>query len=84
MAIKKTLTTNFGLDVDAYMRVENITFHEKTNLRFVLKYYAKPVGYPAFQEQNFLFEYDLNGENAYVQAYKYLKSLEQFEHAVDC
>lgn len=84
MALRQNIVTNFGMDVNAYMRVEKITFQDKQNVRFSLNYYAKTEAYPHFQQENFLFPYDLNGENVYAQAYSYLKSLEKFKTAIDC
>lgn len=84
MALRQNIITNFGMDVNAYMRVEDVTFQTKKQARFALKYYAKTENFPPFQEHSFALDYDLDGANVYAQAYNYLKTLDQFKTAIDC
>lgn len=87
MALQKTitLTTNFGTDVSfekAYVRVENVKV-QKNFARALVQTHKEKDGQVIAQE-GFSFGYDLNGLNPIAQAYNHLKSLSEFQNAVDC
>lgn len=84
MALQKTITTPYGIEVpDAYFRVEYVRVTSKTSIQFNVYGYADP-------SKQFIVEslescaYDLNGDNPIKQAYAYLKTLPEFEGAIDC
>lgn len=84
MALKKTVTTVHGFDaVDAYHRVENISFAGKDRITFFVRSY-KEVCLPSFNDQFFNCVYDMNGSNPIQQAYEHLKTIEEFIGALDC
>lgn len=84
MALSKTVNTPHGFQaVDAYHRVEAVQLKGKTEIGFCLRSYTSP-DKPFFQEELFSSAYDLNGDNPIEQAYKYLKTLPEFENAKDC
>ena len=83
MAIKKDVKLETGINVNgAYCRVENITIDKQT-ISFNLRKYVD-VNLPFFNEMYYSTSYDINGENTFVQAYEYLKTLEEFKDAEDC
>lgn len=84
MALQKTTTTAHGFEaVNAYHRVEAVTLISKDQMHFrVRTYRTKNDQY--FQHQTQSAPYDLNGENPIKQAYTHLKTLPEFEGAVDC
>jgi len=84
MALEKTITTIHGFEaVNAYHRVEGLTLLNKTEIRFHVRSY-KTANDPFFQEQILSSPYDLDGDNPIKQAYKYLKTLPEFQNAEDC
>lgn len=84
MALKKTVTTVHGFDaVDAYHRVENISFDGKDRINFFVRSYKEGC-LPSFNDQFFNCVYDMNGSNPIQQAYAHLKALPAFSDAVDC
>jgi mannose/fructose-specific phosphotransferase system component IIA len=84
MAIQKSITTQHGIHVEnAYHRVEAVSLLGKTKLRFLLRIYSDK-NKPSFHEEEFIFDYDLSGGNPLSQAYEHLKTLPEFEGAVDC
>jgi hypothetical protein len=86
MAIKKTIQTQFGIKiVDAYIKVERVTFDDKNTMRFVLATYAVAEGgFPPVQESQHVCDHNLDGENAYAQAYAFAKTLPEYLDAVNC
>lgn len=83
MAIKKDINLETGINIDgAYCRVENITIDKQT-VSFNLRKYVDTV-LPFFNEAYYSTSYNIKGENPYVQAYEYLKTLEEFKDAKDC
>jgi hypothetical protein len=86
MALKQTIQTQFGIEVvDAYVKVERVTFDDKNTMRFVLATYATAGGgYPPVQESQRVCVHDMNGPNAYAQAYAFVKTLPEFANAKDC
>jgi len=84
MAIKLTVKTNSGIDVqDAYHRVSSIQINNKTAMNFVVTSH-KTSSDMHFQESAFGCAYDLNGKNPIAQAYEYLKTLPAYAGSVDC
>jgi len=84
MALQKTTVTVHGFEaVDAYHRVENIFFVNKTQINFNVRSY-KEVNMPFFTEQIFSCKYDVAGENPIKQAYIHLKTLPEFVNAANC
>jgi hypothetical protein len=84
MALKLTKTTETGFTSnDAYHRVENTAIYSKNKMAFVVKIY-NDTNKESFDAKTFTCEYDLNGENPIKQAYLHLKTLPEFEGAVDC
>jgi hypothetical protein len=84
MAIQSSIKTEFGIDLqDAYVRVENAALPSKDLIVFTAVTYAKANFPPIFKRQ-YTCQHNLEGENAIKQAYKYLKTLPEFEGAQDC
>ena len=83
MAIIKNIELENGIKVDgAYLRVENPSL-TKDSLTFSVRKYVE-AGKAFFVEEYFTTLYDINGENPFIQAYEYLKTLEEFKDAEDC
>ena len=83
MAIEVKVDLNNGIVVDgAYVRVENISL-TKDNMSFNIRKYVSP-DKPFFNEDYITSLYDINGANPFVQAYEYIKTLEEFSTSVDC
>lgn len=84
MALKKTVLTNFGVEiVDAYHRVEDVRIIGKNAIAYFVRSY-KDRGFMHFSERQEISNYDIHGENPMEQAYSYLKTLSEFADAVDC
>jgi hypothetical protein len=84
MALSKTIITVQGFEaVDAYHRAEIILLIGKDQISFHVRSYLTP-NKPFFQEKIITAPYDLNGGNPIAQAYEHLKTLPEFEGAVDC
>lgn len=86
MALKKSLSTAFGINVnDAYHRVASVALSRPAKVSFALNAYATGAAHEApLWAKTYSFDYDLNGANVIAQAYDYLKTLKEFEGAVDC
>lgn len=83
MAIKINTVTNTGITVDgAYCRVEEVKCF-KTSIEFAVRKRVDKEKL-SFDEQFFICEYNVDGDNPFVQAYEYLKTLEEFKGAEDC
>ena len=84
MAIKKTISTVYGLQaVDAYHRVETLQLRGKSEMLFTIASYAD-TSKERCQEKVLSCAYLLAGENPIKQAYEYVKTLPEFEGAIDC
>ncbi|EPF7752871.1 hypothetical protein ACSVMW_001874 [Vibrio parahaemolyticus] len=84
MALEMNQDTPFGIELNgAYLRVDFVTIIDKVSLRFALRTYNSRDAAKFIDENFFACEYDINGENPYKQAYDHLKSLEEFNSAVD-
>ena len=85
MAIKKTVTTVYGIEViDAYHRVEGVELQGKTEIRYCVRSYKDASGLPFFDERYIVSDYNIQGENPIAQAYAHVKTLPEFADAVDC
>lgn len=99
MALKKSMPTGIGLTANgAYHRVEAVRInkiqhteiedaHSLVNrhiILFRLRSYVRSDGVPAFADREVSCGYDMNGENPFIQAYKHVKSLDEFKDAEDC
>ena len=87
MALEKpiTLRNNFGDDVtfsQAYIKVNQLTVdkHQIIIDLVVHKFRNQQI----VDSKNYLFAPDLDGKNFIAQAYEYLKTLPEFEGAIDC
>lgn len=84
MALKKTVNTPHGFEaVDAYHRVEVVALIDKTAMSFHVRSYVA-ADKPFFAEEVLTAPYDIAGHNPIKQAYEHLKTLPEFEGAVDC
>lgn len=84
MALKKTVTTIHGFNaVDAYHRVENVQV-SKDIIMFQFRSYKDSSNLPHFADASYKCDYDIAGDNPIKQAYKYLKTLPEFEDSTDC
>jgi hypothetical protein len=84
MALKKSFLTSFGVNVpDAYHRVHNVRLITKESMNFSVQTSVDGV-LPEFSDIQYFCDYAINGENPIKQAYEYLKTLPQFEGAIDC
>lgn len=85
MALKKTVSTVFGIDViDAYHRVENVEIQGKNAIAYRVRSYKDGSGLPFFEDRFITSEYDINGDNPISQAYSHVKKLPEFADAVYC
>lgn len=84
MALQMTVTTPHGFSaVNAYHRVENVSIPQKNRLQFMLVSYKNASTPMSFESELYHCDHDLNGDNAVAQAYAYLKTLGQFNGAMD-
>jgi hypothetical protein len=84
MALQKDITTSNGLTAsNAYLRVENLTLMSKNIIRFSLKSYVSSDVSEPIKTEVFACDYDIAGENPIKQAYDHLKTIDQFDGAVD-
>ena len=86
MALKLNtpIKTAYGFEVfGAYCRVEDVKVN-KTAAYCVLRKYKDNTGVAYFAEEGISYPYSLEGSNPITQAYAYLKTLPEFENAVDC
>ena len=85
MALKKTIQSNFGLEIpSAYHRVGRIQIVNKLEMTFVVNVFVDDKISIPVEAQSHNCAYDLTGDNALAQAYNYLKTLEEFAGAEDC
>ena len=87
MALQKTvsLTTNFDTTAtfeNAYICVDNVNVTKNVCRSFVQTHKEKDG--QILQKKNYMFEYDLVGNNPIAQAYYHLKTLPEFAGATDC
>ena len=88
MALKQTrvFQTEEGLSTpveNCYIRVEDMAVVNKSEAIVGVKFYNEDKSV-CLSEGRYLFSYDLEGDNLFKQAYNHLKTLEEFNGAVDC
>jgi hypothetical protein len=84
MALKKTIQTQYGVEVkNAYCKVSTLTIIDKIKIGFNVASFAD-VNLVPIVTQQYICNYDINGENPIKQAYLHLKTLPEFADAVDC
>lgn len=84
MALAKTVNTVHGLQVvNAYHRVEGIRFVGKDKMIFHVRASLDGLK-PHFGDDQYECAYDISGDNPIKQAYKHLKTLQEFAGATDC
>ena len=85
MALQKTITLENGLTVpNAYIKIFNAGTDKKmTNI--LVRYYANAENTLHIYEHGYAFKPDMtdSGENLWKQGYEHLKSLPEFEGAID-
>ncbi len=98
MALQMTISTKSGLTIEnAYVKVsDNLNLNRSSNSRlgyFRLEVYkdtdSRTSGKAQIKDPDFkrfyCFKYDLESSyNAIAQAYNYLKTLDEFQAAIDC
>jgi len=87
MALQKTVSLNTNFDTtatfeNAYIRVSNVNVKKGVSQASVATHKEKDG--QVLQKKNYMFEYDLAGNNAIAQAYNHLKTLPEFTGAIDC
>lgn len=83
MAIQIDKVLNTGIEVkSAYCRIVTIEM-QKDRLEFTVKKF-KDTAKPSFETSKYLCAYDIDGKNPFIQAYEYLKTLDEFTGAIDC
>jgi hypothetical protein len=84
MALKKTSPTKFGFDIpNAYIRIEGVRIINKFEIKFQVRSYVT-VENAHFNDVEYSCSYDIDGKNPLKQAYEYLKTLPEFDGAIDC
>jgi hypothetical protein len=86
MALQKTVNTPHGfLANNAYHRVEDISLINKNSLIFQVKSYASGSNKNlAFNTVFYTTNYNIEVPNPIKQAYEHLKTLPEFNGAIDC
>ena len=85
MALKKTIQSNFGLEIsNAYHRVGRIQIVNKSEMTFVVNAFVDDKNDLPVETKSHNCDYSLTGNNALAQAYAHLKTLEEFAGATDC
>ena len=85
MALSKTVKTDTGLTVEnAYHRVREVQIQGTNYLHFKVKSFVDEKQGRAFSEIEHGCAYDIKRSNPLQQAYEYLRTLHEFEGAVDC
>lgn len=84
MALQKDMTTANGIEIKAaYIRVYGVDCATKDHaLAKIGVQTAKDK--PVIDQYTATFAFDLNGANAFAQAYEHIKTLPAFAGAVDC
>jgi hypothetical protein len=86
MALSKkiTKTDNFGknVELDCYIKVSAVNATKDEALASAA-FMESATGRLYFSE-TYKFQIDMDGDNPFRQAYKHLKTLPEFEGAIDC
>ena len=89
MALQKNikLTDNFGIEVEipnAYIKISKVEC-TKEQINSIVEIKKESIELPyIYTIRNYIFNYNINGENPIKQAYLHLKTLPEFAGAVDC
>ena len=88
MAISSTVNLETGITVsDCYIRLVSISVENNGSdggsATALLHFFADRAK-PPFASRSVSFLYNLEGENPIKQAYEHLKTLPEFEGAIDC
>ena len=65
--------------VEFYIKVSRI-YGDKNTIDFRVEFQSEVAAF----SKDYSLQYDINGENPIAQAYNYLKSIPEFEGALDC
>ena len=88
MALNTKITTTFGLELtDVYVRVTDIRLLNKEQMSFTAScFYVNPeTNSTPIMSFGYSCSYTLESNlNAFQQAYEYIKTLPEWEDAVDC
>lgn len=85
MALKQTIQSNFGLEIpNAYHRIGRVQIVNKTELTFIVNAFVDDKANLPVESKSHGCAYDLTGGNALAQAYAHLKTLPEFDGAIDC
>ncbi len=85
MALKKTIQSNFGIEIpSAYHRVGRIQIINKSEMAFTVSTLVNDKADVAVQAKSHNCVHALDGGNAIAQAYDHLKTLPEFAGATDC
>ncbi len=84
MAISKTVTFKDIEIKNSYIVAVTPTIHTgNLQMSFGVNFSVKAES-PTFFSNSYQCDYSLEGENPLIQAYEYLKTLEEFEGCIDC
>jgi hypothetical protein len=84
MALAKTVSTPHQFEAtNAYHRIGSLHIKNKEKIVFSLTSH-KDKDSSSFYSKLFECDYSINGSNPFEQAYKYLKTLPEFDGATDC
>jgi len=84
MALKLNAESRFGFVVqNSICRIHSVQIVSRNEIEYVAHFYAE-IGKPSFREMTGTCAYVIGGENPIKQAYEHLKTLPEFEGAVDC
>ncbi|QTD91751.1 hypothetical protein [Burkholderia anthina] len=85
MALSFSCTTPQGFDApNCYARIEDLRLASKSEIHFRLVHYKSAGNAISFKtDDGYMCAYDMDGDNPIKQAYEYLKTLPEFQGAID-
>lgn len=85
MALRQTTTLRSGLELqNAIHRVREVKLQGSNFITFKLKCFASVDDGKALQQNEYGCPYNINKTNPIAQAYDYVRTLPEFENAIDC
>jgi hypothetical protein len=85
MAIKKSVTTEYGMQVNnAIHRVREVRIEGTNYITFKVKTFVDENQSKSFSNVEYGCAYNIDEKNPLAQAYDYLKTLAEFSNSVDC
>lgn len=85
MALEMNVVSPQGfLAKNAYIYVQSVSLINKTQMDVCVQFLKDKESIVPFKNQNWACAYNLENGNPFAQAYEYLKTLPEFEGAVDC